>query len=284
MGRLHHWYYLKGREGRPIVNANLNLYIADTKTEATVYESTAASAAIDQSTWLTGTSGFFEFYIGDQFEEIYTGYSPSIEFDLQWSASAARYSDGIIPSGVIEDIQLLPKIFTVNEALTDSTRNKMVSNFLAYKWDQHPDQDYSLEPHEIEPVDVNDSTDTTMNKVVNDDLMNRLVSFPIVSAGLPTINTSGALLTQQWIYPSAWSPSGDTYVTADINTNLIGRNQPYPIVQIYDTDTGDMIIPVRVTDIDDENMRIVMASGFRGRPTLGPVNITVLGEIRPRTE
>ena len=26
MGRLHHWYYLKGREGRPIVNANLNLY------------------------------------------------------------------------------------------------------------------------------------------------------------------------------------------------------------------------------------------------------------------
>ena len=282
MGRVHHWYYLKDKEGRPIVNANINLYLSGTTSAATVYPGPAASAAIDQSLWTTGTSGFFNFYVGDQFEELYVGYEPDQEFDLQWAASGTIYNDDVIPSGNIENAQLLTQIFTVDETSTTIIKNKMISNFLAYKWDTHPDSDYSFNVHNLYPVDVNDSTDTTNTKLVSDDLMNSLVSFPLVSAGLTTISASGTLITQQWIYPSAWSPSGDTNVVVDIDTNLPGRNRPYPIVQIYDTATGDSLIPVKISDIDDTSLRIVMASGYAGELTLGSVSVTILGEIRPK--
>ena len=53
MGRIHQWYYLKDKEGRPIENASVNLYLTGTKTEATIYESATTSASFDQSTWLT---------------------------------------------------------------------------------------------------------------------------------------------------------------------------------------------------------------------------------------
>lgn len=278
MGRLHHWYYLKDKEGRPILNAGLNLYLTTTNTEAVIYDSAAASASIDQSTWLTGASGFFNFFIGDQFETLYVGYEPNQEFDLSWASSAAIYADDEIPSGTINNIQLLPKIFTVDETNQLSIRNKMVSNALATKWDEHPDKTYAQEPHAILPVDVTDSQDITLNKVVSDDLMNRLVSFPFVSAGTLTIESSGALISQHTLYPSAWTPLGEGYAEIEFEHNLTGRTQLYPIIQIYEIDTGDMIIPAQVQDIDETNIRIVIASG--GMQNLA---VTVLGEITPRT-
>lgn len=293
MGRIHHWYYLKDKQGRPIVNANLKLYLEGTKTEATIYNSTAssASAIIDQSTWMSGPSGFFDFYIGDQFETDplsvgATGYNPNQHFDLQWAASAAIYSnDPHPPSGVIDQIQLLPKIFQVDETSTNSIRNKMVSNALAYKWDIHPDQIYSQQPHSLLPVDPSDSTDTTFDKLVNDDLMNRLVSFPIVSAGLPTINTSGALLSQHTLYPSAWAPSGDYGVFMDLDYNLVSRDALGPIVQVYKEDTGDMLNPMDIKFTTDTSLRIVLASaGYGNQYGLGNIIVTVVGETKVRSQ
>lgn len=275
MGRFHHWYFLKDKEGRPILDAGLNLYLTTTKTEAVVYNSAAASASIDQSTWVTGASGFFNFFIGDQFEILYTGYEPTQEFDLSWATSAAIYSGDEIPSGTIDNLQLLPKIFTVNENSQNPIRNKMVSNILANKWDEHPDKTYAQEPHDIFPIDETDSQDVTVNKVVNDDLMNRMNSFPFVSAGQITISTSGALISQHTLTPSDWEPSGNGVAYVDFEHNLFGRNQPYPIVQVYNIDTKDLIMPVRIQDIDDTNLRIAFASGG-----ITDLAVSVLGEIR----
>jgi hypothetical protein len=289
MTRIHHWYYLKDKEGRPIPNASVNLYLADTKTEAVVYDSTApsASAIIDQSTWLTGASGYFNFWIGDQHESAetgYTGYDPDQLFDFSWTTSGSRYSGDPAPSGLIDSIQLLPKLYQVDEtgASRTPTRNKFVSNELAYDWNVHPDLQYGVLPHSIEPVNYTDGSDVTFNKVVNNDVMKRLVSFPIVSAGDIQIATSGALIAQHTLYASGWSPSGDTNVAIAFEHGLAGRNNPNPIVQIYEIETGHMINPVDIRNQGDDTLLIIMASGYKGRPQIGNVIATVLGETTPR--
>ena len=86
MARKHVWYYLKDEDGEPIEGASINLYFNDTTTEATIYGSRSTSAALDQSTIVTDSNGYFEFYIGDQFEDSpAVGYSPDQIFHLQWS-------------------------------------------------------------------------------------------------------------------------------------------------------------------------------------------------------
>lgn len=278
MGRIHQWYYLKDKEGRPIENASVNLYLTGTKTEATIYESATTSASFDQSTWLTAASGFFSFYLGDQFESTYIGYDPDQNFDIVWAASGSIYYGDDAPSGIIDNLQMQPKIYSVNEnSRNNIVKNKMVSDELAYKWDRHPNKTYASEPHGIEPVDINDSTDVTFNKVVNDDVIKRLVSFPIVSAGEIVIATSGALIAHHTLYSSAYTPSGD-YLKAEFDTKLSGRNRPFPIVQIYDIASGDQITPVKIHDLDDTTMRVVMVCGAGGKGA--DVLVTILGETK----
>jgi hypothetical protein len=291
MTKLHHWFLLKDKEGRPINNASINLYLAETYDEATVYSSTdpSASSLIDQSTWITGASGYFDFYIGDQFESAdtgYVGYDPDQLFDLYWAASGTIYStDPRVPSGVIDNIQLLPKLYQVDEVNRGTRtvlKNKFISNNLAYDWNIHPNLEYSTFPHDIDPVDYTDGSDVTFNKVVNNDVIKRMVSFPIVSAGDIQIATSGALISQHTLYASAWSPSGDTNVAIAFEHNLAGRNNINPIVQVYEIETQSMITPVDIRNYDDDTLLLILASGDSGRPQIGNVHVTVLGEIQPR--
>ena len=290
MTQIHHWFFLKDKEGRPINNASINLYLADTYTEATVYSSTdpSASSLIDQSTWVTGTSGTFDFYIGDQYESAdtgFVGYDPDQLFDLHWAASGILYSGDSVPSGSIDSIQLLPKLYQVDEVTRrgrTSTKNKLISNNLAYDWNYHPELAYGLLPHGIYPVDYTDGSDVTFNKVVNNDVMKRLVSFPIVSAGDIQIATSGALISQHTLYTSAWSPSGDTNVAISFEHNLASRNNINPIVQVYEIETSQIITPVDIRNYDDDTLLLILASGDSGRPQIGDVHVTVLGEIQPR--
>ncbi|MHA2030694.1 MAG: hypothetical protein ACW99Q_15015 [Candidatus Kariarchaeaceae archaeon] len=170
MSRIHFWQFLKDDQGRPIPSADLKLYLANTSTEATIYGSRAASATdpIDQSTWQTSPSGFFEFYIGDEFEASPNiGYSHLQKFDFQWSASG----HSPVASGVLDGVQLFWQIFSVDETDTDATRNKMVSNQLAYDWETHRVTSYPINPHGVKPVDYNDPDDAVKDKMVDDATM-----------------------------------------------------------------------------------------------------------------
>jgi len=93
MSRVHFWAFLKDEEGRPLPDADLALYEANTKTNAIIFASRAASASdyIDQSTWTTNSSGFFSFYIGDEYEDV-ASYPNSQKFDLTWYADITEGS------------------------------------------------------------------------------------------------------------------------------------------------------------------------------------------------
>ena len=81
MAKVRQWLYLKDEEGVPIEDAYLNLYLTGTETEATLF-SDSIGTSLDQSTWTTGTSGFFDFYIGNEWDA--QGYTANQTFDLAW--------------------------------------------------------------------------------------------------------------------------------------------------------------------------------------------------------
>ena len=53
---------------------------------------------------------------------------------------------------MIDIIQLFPFIFSVDETDTDSDKNKLLNNQLAYDFEKHEAESYPDEPHNIEPV------------------------------------------------------------------------------------------------------------------------------------
>ena len=264
MGRKHIWYFLKDEEGEPIESADINLYLTGTLTEATVYDSVSTSAAIDQSTILSDADGYFSFFIGDQFEDSPNiGYGPLQNFDLAWSS--------VEGTGSVSDIQIFDLIFPIDETDLDTEKNKMVSNQLAYGWDTHVDRDYISLPHSIEPVNENDPSDGTLNKVINNDLMTRLYNLPLVSGAL-SIETSGALFTTHYLYASGFTPSGNGRIYQEFDPEL-QRNNKYPIVQLYGLDSDNMIMPIDIRDMDNTTIRIIVASGT------GDLVVTSLGEM-----
>ena len=90
------WLYLKDEEGIPLEDAYLHLYLTGTKTPATIF-SDSVGTSLDQSTWTTGTSGFFNFYIGNEWDIL--GYNASQFFDLAWSLAPFDYlADGDMES------------------------------------------------------------------------------------------------------------------------------------------------------------------------------------------
>ena len=264
MGRKHIWYFLKDEEGEPIENGAINLYLTGTLTEATVYNSATASGAIDQSTIITDSEGFFEFYLGDQFEDLpLIGYQPTQNFDLAWLTSSV--------SGSVVNIQIFDLIFPIDETDTDAEKNKMVSNQLAYDWDAHTDDTYSSLPHDINPVDETNSSDGTLNKVVSNDILTYLYGLPLVSGAL-SVETSGALFTTHYLYASGFTPSGNGVMYQEFDPEL-QRDDKYPIVQLYGLDSGNMIMPVDIRDMNNTTIRVIVASGS------GDLVVTSLGEI-----
>ena len=265
MSRKHIWYYLKDEEGEPIEGAGINLYLTGTPAEATVYESRTASAAYDQSNILSDDDGYFEFYIGDQFEELpLIGYNPNQFFDLVWDSPGDF-------DGMVNGIQIFDLVYRVDETDTDAEKNKMVSNALAFSWDRHVDKLYISEPHNLLPLDETDHSDITANKVVNDEVLERLYEFPITSGGL-TLETSAALFTTNYLYASAFSPSG-VNSAIDFDPQLTNRSTRYPVLQIYETSTGDQIMPIDIIDVDNDLIRVLVVSGT------GDMIATVVGEV-----
>jgi len=130
MARYHYWQFIVNQEGQPINNVKINLYLAGTNTPAHVYSSEFGGSATNElPQTYTNQAGYFEFWLGDHEEA--DGYPIGQKFKLNWEREN-------ITSGSIDWIDVFPGFAPVDETDDeDSTKNKLVSNTLAYGWQQH---------------------------------------------------------------------------------------------------------------------------------------------------
>jgi hypothetical protein len=247
MARVHYWQYIVDEEGRPLENVDVRFYLADdptTEAEIFTHPSLGGPTTTSTASIVTDGNGFFQFWIGDEFE-LLGGYTATQKFKLTWQRAGILF-------GEIDDIDVFPPIFTVDE--TDNTspetaqKNKLVSNQLAYKWDTHVDSNAGAQPHNFQPVDTG-STNTVNNKLVSNSLLNYLLT-ALSSAGTVSIEASAAIERQFSI--SSWTTSGDNYYTS-INHFL---NNTYPVVQIRNSTTNDLYVPTKVVSLDSNSIRI----------------------------
>jgi hypothetical protein len=275
MAREHFWGFLKDQEGRPLVGSDIRVYLAGTADEAVIFSTptTAASGAdrIDQSTYTTGVSGFFSFYVGNEWEPTF-GYAGQQQFRLKWSDVSVTPSAG----GEVDYLQIFDFIYPVDETLTDLGKNKLVSNAQAKSWTDHLPLTHAHEIHNWQAIDTLAGTDLTENKLVSDDLMRGIMvdleTLLVCGGDAISITASGSLVIDRTISDTDWAPSADGRYYADVN-HSIARTWPFPVYQIYNSDTKEIYYPANVKDIDLETIRIWS--------TTNTVNLkmTIVGEI-----
>ena len=263
MARVHYWQYIVDDEGRPISGVDVRFYLAGSGTtaQANIYANSTVghmttTSAINLE---TNQDGYFEFWVGDEWE-LNGGYTSTQRFKIDWyKAGMAR--------GEIDNIDLFPPLYQVDETITGQLvpteavrRNKLVSNRLAYNWEQHVEKmvPYSPSadaPHDIQPVKRCDP-DTEYNKVVSNELMNKIFTLA-VSASTVSLDASGADIDYSRIpLDHPWNASGALYY-ADVTHNL--SNQ-YPILQVVDTTTRNLVIPEAFESLNSNSTRVVFSS------------------------
>jgi len=260
MARVKFWHYVLDEEGRPVEDADIKFYLANTVVPAEIFlHPTAGTTTTTDSTVLqTDGNGYFEFYIGDEWETN-GGYTASQKFKLVWSKAG-------ISTGTINNIDVLPQIFQVDE--TDNTsvekdvKDKLISNQLAYNWTTHVESRYGSQPHGIQSVDQTD-TNTNKNKLVSNSLLNYMFSV-LATAGTLSIQASAAVVREFSV--TSWTTSGDEYYT--VINHFLGRD--YPVVQIRDVADDQLIVPGMVETIDENSLRIWISEDI-------DTDITVIG-------
>jgi len=223
MARIHYWQYIVDDQGRPLQDVDVRLYLSDNPTQqADIFTHHALGAPTNTSTanMKTNSDGFFEFWVGDEFENV-GGYVSTQKFKLVWQRAG-------IQIGSISNIDIFPPIFKVDETDNSSStvtdKNKTISNGLAYKWDTHVDSGVAALPHDINPVDTN-KTDSVYNKLVSNSLINYILS-AIASAGTLSIAATGAV--ERNFTVTSWTASAGAYYT--VLSHFIGRQ--YPVLQV----------------------------------------------------
>lgn len=130
--RTHYWQYLVNEEGQPVNEADISIYLNGTSTAAWVYSQESGGSATNSSPQVqTNDEGYFEFWVADETES--HGYAGTQKFAIEWS------KPGVISDGGINDIIIYIAPDPVDETDTDTTKNKLVSNYLANYWSDKTD-------------------------------------------------------------------------------------------------------------------------------------------------
>lgn len=261
MARIHYWQYIVDDEGNPLANADVRIYLGGTSTEANIflhseYGGYSTSSVVGLQ---TNENGFFEVWIGDQFE-LEGGYQPGQVFKVTWTKGSVTET--------IEKITFLsplhPVLFT-----SDEVRNKMISNFLANKIDTHVDSIVpSSSPHDIESYTLlqlnRDSTDDYYNKVVSNKLLYQMYQIASQSVSA-SIDVSGAQIYTETIATTGWSATGSDYYK-DVVHNL---NDNYPVVKLWKS-SRENIVPDEIKKINKDTVRIFVTENIE-------MNVVVIG-------
>lgn len=274
MARIHYWQYIVDDQGRPLQDVNIRFYLSDNPTqEADIFTHHALGAPTTTSVANTKTdgNGFFELWLGDEFENV-GGYVSTQKFKLVWQRAG-------IQVGSISNIDVYPPVFKVDETDNSSStvtdKNKTISNELAYKWDTHVDSVFTVEPHDFEPVNTTDETnwrdaDVTNNKLISNYLISYILS-AITSAGTLSNPVSAIAARESFsIDTGDWAPSGDGSFYYDLS-HFFGRQ--YPIVQITKRLTNPLLDnfrfePTNVRSLDLNTVRISVPEAMNAEVTI----------------
>lgn len=159
MARYHFWSFIVNEEGQPIEGADISIYLAGTEESAYIFIDEFSGSPIYTAPQIKSLgNGYFEFWVPD-INETY-GYNPNQKFKITWNRENVEY-------GMIDYIDIFPTTLPVNEFDEDETRNKSVSNKLAYDWELHR-LDSSHTVHGIEEGVLNHPESTEINKLVSD--------------------------------------------------------------------------------------------------------------------
>ena len=267
MARLHYWQYIVDEEGTPVGGVSIRFYLADdTNTEANIYANSTVghqttTSAIDL---LSNGEGYFEFWVGDEWE-LNGGYPSTQRFRLEWTRTGMR-------EGVIDNLDIFPPLYQVDETVSGQSiaeeairRNKLISNRLAYRWEEHVESVVSGSayrtdaPHDIQPVMVCD-TDTEYNRVVSNNLMNQIYTIA-VSASTATLDASAADIDFSLIpedHPLVSAGDGLWYSNIDHNLDGSVINE-YPIIQVVDRSDNTYIVPETIQSLNQDQAKIVFS-------------------------
>lgn len=243
MARYHKWGFIVNEAGEPIKNAEITVKLAGTEELACVYYDEFGSANSCTTPSLSGgyqlktlSNGFYEFWIGDIYEKY--GYRNDQKFKLEWIRIGVAH-------GEIDYVDIFPNAMNIEKvALTDCVspsiiKNKLISDYLACKWDTHTDSvvtegDDFQSIHGLEFVNV-EELDTIPNKIIS--------------------NYYGwhwqhhKLSTVQSYHPSAGTPHGMEEVNPlDGDSTL--RNKLVSNRDLYNLDTRITNLNVYVNDAD----------------------------------
>lgn len=162
--RSHFWQYLINNEGVPVGDASIKVYEAGTSTPVYVYlqENGGSPTNSTPQTTTDSDTGLFEFWIADESDTY--GYSTTQKFKIEWSKTGMN-------TGSINNVDIHQVRYGVDTSSTDTTKDKLVSNYLAKGWQEAKEyiDDFVMPIEDLAEVDETD-TDTDKNKVVSNNL------------------------------------------------------------------------------------------------------------------
>jgi len=272
MARYHYWQYVVDEEGTPLDGVEIRFYLSDGTgigtVEANIFRNptTGAITTTSQANLKTDANGFFEFWVGDAYE-VEGGYAYNQKFRLQW------YKAGLI-QGYIDPVDVYPPLPPVDETVTGQVvgeadkKNKLISNALAYKWNNHIDIPVpSASPHDIQAV-VHCDNNNEFNKVVSNLLINKMYQGAL-SASTVTLDASTAKMFSSLALSANLVPSGGNYILTnppsssnDIRHDLLNE---WPIVQVMKLPKGEVIIPNTIKSISNRRtvVEVALAADYR---------------------
>lgn len=231
--RHHYWQFLVNQEGQPIPYANIKVYLAGSDTIANVYLNEVTSDILNTVPQIsTNKAGFFEFWIGDEEEEY--GYAKGQKIKIIWEKSGISF-------GSIDWIDIFPEIEGVDETSTSEYKNKLISNYLTKKFNDHVDETVAENPgevHGLEHCNILD-TNTDVNKLVSNkilnDLYNRVQNFTIQNLN--------------------WIDNGNSTYYVTLNHNI---GKEFVSVTCWNTTSKLLYTPLSIYSVDENNTKITV--------------------------
>ena len=250
MARIDYWQYLVDRQGRPLQDAEVRVYLAGTLIEADIYLNATFGSPTKSSTedLKTNRYGFIQFWVGDQWE-VEGGYTEDQQFKVVWQNTI----DGITET--IDDVYVFTPVRPIEISDLDKTRDKVISNKQGHKWNRHVDSIVpSASPHDLEPVVWFDLYGK-QNKVISNKLGYQMYEMAETASVTPIDISASRFYTEDI---TSWTTSGGKYYK-DITHSF---NNYYPIIKVFKLDSDYEIKPEKLESVNPNTTRIWLAEGI----------------------
>lgn len=250
MARIDYWQYFLDRQGRPLQDAKIRVYLAGTSIEANIYlnHTFGSVTTANAESLTTDKNGFIQFWIGDQFEPE-GGYDVDQQFKIVWWNDIDSIVEEIDNLYIFTPVRSIDTSDNIRGEASNRDLDKVISNKQGYKWESHVNLIVpSGSPHDLQPIELFD-LDHQKNRVISNKLGYQMYQMAERASTTP-IDISAARLTT-FSFGSLSSSGGIYY--RDITHNY---NNYYPIVRIMKSSNDNHIEAKRIESISPDITRI----------------------------